>query len=992
MWGERLCPGFVARIGVTNVTLSLRGEVRVLTVPLRAAYARRMTKPLPARNAPGSSEALPEVPIQDGALPGSGGVQGPKDDRMDGPIRASARVVPLRVREDDDAPDGTLPTHLLNGPAEARAVSGVAGPVEPSESRELAIGGQRMRLLYGAGVVNLGVTVAVAFALSIGLWIDTPSSRMWLWFGGILAVSCARFGLLQAFRRAQGTSAQALVGDWRRWHGFYIAGSAASGLMWGSAAVLLPLETPLQQILSLFIIGGLLAGSIAAFVASVPAYFAFVLPILGGLGVVLIDKGGAYTAPILVPSVFIVGVMSLYLRRLHRSLIDSIMLQFQNQTLIARMARMNEELEERVVSRTAELRRANRNLELDIEARRKAEQALRDSEQRYRALYDDNPSMFLTLDREGSVLSINQFGASSLGYEVDEVRGRLWYELLDEPYRQLGRRRVGASFDKPGSVQYAELRVRLAGGGTRWLRVASRALENSGDSAVPSASESSFGEATERALRVLLVCQDISEARTLSEKLSYHATHDPLTGLANRREFESRLRRALRRVGEPGRKYALCYLDLDQFKVINDTCGHAAGDELLRRIALTLGERLRKRDTLARLGGDEFGILMENCEPAAAHRIANGLREAVAEFRFPWEGKSFSLGVSIGLVSLDQDMVNLSQALRAADSACYVAKDLGRNRIHVYSKNDTELDRRRGEIQWVERLQSALEQDRFRLAYQLIAPAASALGEGLPLEPGSARRGDVPSDMRSSEAAAAANQPGGDAQKSPTPKPIVELLLRMLDEQGDIVHPRSFLAAAERYNLATPIDRWVTANAFKWFAANRGALEKLDYCFINLSGRSLGDTSFLRFIREQLRETELPPEKFCFEVTETAAIANLMDARRFMRALRGIGCSFALDDFGSGLSSFAYLKDLPVEFIKIDGVFSKDVEHNPVQRAMIKSINEVGHVMGKRTIAEWVETGPAIDTLREIGVDYIQGYASGGPQPLESLMMFGLWP
>ncbi|MGI9333249.1 MAG: EAL domain-containing protein, partial [Gammaproteobacteria bacterium] len=547
------------------------------------------------------------------------------------------------------------------------------------------------------------------------------------------------------------------------------------------------------------------------------------------------------------------------------------------------------------------------------------------------------------------VLSINEFGAGSLGYEVDDVRGKLWYDLLDEPYRQLGRRRVGASIDKPGSVQYAELRIRLAGGGTRWLRVASRALE------------SSF-EIAEDSMRVLLVCQDISEARTLSEKLSYHATHDALTGLANRREFESRLRRALRRVGEPGRKYALCYLDLDQFKVVNDTCGHAAGDELLRRIALTLGERLRQRDTLARLGGDEFGILMENCEPAEAHRIANGLREAVAEFRFPWEGKSFSLGVSIGLVALGQDMVNLSQALRAADSACYVAKDLGRNRIHVYSENDTELDRRRGEIQWVERLQSALDEGRFRLAYQVIAPATSTTVDG------------VPADVS-----------GGTAGSAAGEVTIIELLLRMLDEQGDTVHPRSFLAAAERYNLATPIDRWVTSNAFTWFATNRDALDKLDYCFINLSGRSLGDTGFLRFIREQLRAAELPPEKFCFEVTETAAISNLMDARRFMRALRGIGCSFALDDFGSGLSSFAYLKDLPVDFIKIDGVFSKDVEHNPVQRAMIKSINEVGHVMGKRTIAEWVETGPAIDTLRKIGVDYIQGYASGGPQPLESL-------
>ncbi|MGI9334158.1 MAG: hypothetical protein ACR2RL_13500, partial [Gammaproteobacteria bacterium] len=354
-----------------------------------------MTKPLPARNAPGPAEVPPEVPAPHSA-------QGPGDGQTDGPDRLSARVVPLRVAEEEQRP-----AEFPADSAEARTAA--AESLELSQDRERAIGGQRIVLLHDTGGINLAVTVLVACAYTVGLWLDTPSPRVWLWLGGIMAVSGARAGAMLAFRRVRDPSA-----NWRRWHSLYVVGSAASGIMWASAALLMPLETPLQQILSLFIIGGMLAGSMAAFVASVPAYFAFALPLVGGLSVVLLKNGGAFAPPVLGMGIFFVGVMSLYLRRLHRSLLDSILLQYENQSLIARMASMNEELEERVVSRTAELRRANRNLELDIEARRKAERALRDSEQRYRALYDDNPSTFLTLDRKGVVLSINEFGAGSL--------------------------------------------------------------------------------------------------------------------------------------------------------------------------------------------------------------------------------------------------------------------------------------------------------------------------------------------------------------------------------------------------------------------------------------------------------------------------------------------------------------------------------------------------------------------------------------------------
>jgi diguanylate cyclase (GGDEF)-like protein/PAS domain S-box-containing protein len=446
----------------------------------------------------------------------------------------------------------------------------------------------------------------------------------------------------------------------------------------------------------------------------------------------------------------------------------------------------------------------------------------------------------------------------------------------------------------------------------------------------------------------VLVLHDMTQERQYIANLSWQATHDALTGLANRREFEYRLELALNGLTRQPSRHSLLFLDLDQFKLVNDTCGHAAGDELLRHICALLQSGLREGDTLARLGGDEFGILLENCPPEVAETIAENLRETVQNLHFVWKTRPFMTSVSVGLVHIAQAPTTLEASLRAADMACYMAKEKGRNRIQVYHADDTELSVRFGEMAWVQRLHIALEENRFCLYSQEIAG----------LDPSAQRVGHI------------------------------EVLLRLQDENGRIILPDSFIPAAERYGLMTTLDRWVVQNVFKVIqqcisenAASTDVDVPLSLCAINLSGSSIGDDEFLDYLHEQFQRYSIPPDMICFEITETSAIANLGSAIRFINELKALGCRFSLDDFCAGMSSFAYLKHLPVDYLKIDGSFVKDMLDDPINRAMVEVINHIGHVMGKKTIAEFVETPLIEQALMEIGVDYAQGYLIERPQP-----------
>jgi diguanylate cyclase (GGDEF)-like protein/PAS domain S-box-containing protein len=437
----------------------------------------------------------------------------------------------------------------------------------------------------------------------------------------------------------------------------------------------------------------------------------------------------------------------------------------------------------------------------------------------------------------------------------------------------------------------------------------------------------------------VLVFHDVSESRELNRRLSYHTSHDILTGLVNRREFENRLERALKSARARETSYALCYLDLDQFKIVNDSCGHSAGDALLGQLGALLKSKIRWRDTLARLGGDEFGVLLESCSLDEAMQTAEILRATIGEFKFLWDDRSFRLGVSIGVVPITADNEDVASLMSAADSACAAAKEAGRNRIHSFLENDIDLMRRRREMQWAARINNALDEDRFELFRQTILPLQKA-------EDGA----------------------------------HYEILLRMRDETGGIVAPGLFIEAAERYGITPSIDRWVIRNAFRWLVSEADERERLSLCSINLSGQSLGDEKFLPFVIDQFQMSGLDATKICFEITETAAIASYSQANRFINALKELGCKFALDDFGTGLSSFGYLKHFPVDFLKIDGSFVKEILHDPIDREMVRSINEIGHLTGKQTIAEFAENEEIITMLRGMGIDYAQGYGVAEPK------------
>ena len=437
----------------------------------------------------------------------------------------------------------------------------------------------------------------------------------------------------------------------------------------------------------------------------------------------------------------------------------------------------------------------------------------------------------------------------------------------------------------------------------------------------------------------VLVFHDVSESRDLNRRLSYHASHDILTGLVNRAEFENRVERALKSARARETSYALLYLDLDQFKIVNDSCGHSAGDALLGQLGTLLKSKIRWRDTLARLGGDEFGVLLESCSLDEAMNTAETLRMAIGEYKFLWEERNFRLGVSIGVVPITADNEDVAALLTAADSACAAAKEAGRNRIHSFQENDIDLMRRRREMQWAARINNALEEDRFELFRQTIQP--------LQVEEEGAH---------------------------------YEILLRMRDENGGIISPGLFIEAAERYGITPSIDRWVIRSAFRWLVSEADERERLSLCSINLSGQSLGDEKFLPFVVDQFQMSGIDATKICFEITETAAIASYSQANRFINALKELGCKFALDDFGTGLSSFGYLKHFPVDFLKIDGSFVKEILHDPIDREMVRSINEIGHLTGKKTIAEFAENEEIITMLRGMGIDYAQGYGVSEPK------------
>ncbi len=537
----------------------------------------------------------------------------------------------------------------------------------------------------------------------------------------------------------------------------------------------------------------------------------------------------------------------------------------------------------------------------------------------------------IATDERGRITFMNPAAERLTGSEAAQATGKLLEEiisLVDESDRRLLADPVHQALvsGAPVTLGRRALLLSRSTGGERSIELSASPVRNEAKEVVGAA----------------LLLHDVTELRGLARQMSYQATHDALTGLVNRREFERRLEEAIDSGHRGDGQHVLCYLDLDRFKLVNDTSGHLAGDSMLREVAKLLRDAVRDSDTVARLGGDEFGMLLIGCPLEKARQIADDVCRSVGDYRFVWKDRIFNIGVSIGLVEISRESGTLEELMAAADTACYVAKKQGSGRVAVYSARDEALARHSGEIQWLQRLQAALKENRFQLYHQVIVPTHGSDGG-----------------------------------------PAMEVLIRLRDETGTELPPAEFMRAAERYRLMGLVDRWVVQTTLA--ALGRGALtlQPDRSVAINISGQTLGDVQFLEFVVECLDSTGVSPAQICFEISESAVVANLEHARRFIGVLHGMGCKFALDDFGSGVGSFSNLKNLPLDYLKIDGSFIRNLARDTVNQAMVTAMIKLARTLNFKVIAEQVEDSAAVEAARRMGVDYLQGYAIGKPQPLQ---------
>jgi len=567
-------------------------------------------------------------------------------------------------------------------------------------------------------------------------------------------------------------------------------------------------------------------------------------------------------------------------------------------------------------------------------ANRKISETLAQEKERAHVTLDSIADAVITTDEQGNVLFMNPVAEIITGYFEEDVRRTPvgnFFQLIDEDNKQIISCPVKLCLEKQEIIINTNEHCLLRNG--KYISITG--------SVAPIFNEN------KQLIGTVLVFRDVTQSRSLSAKLNWQSLHDPLTSLANRRQFEITMKELLEKSKQHGLTHHLLYLDLDQFKVVNDTCGHDAGDELLKQVSATLENKLRNTDLLARLGGDEFGVLLESCDAEHALNIANILLRTVENFRFGWQTFSFKIGVSIGIAEITGEEAKAAEILSAADAACYIAKENGRNCIHFHRFAASESAAHQQEMQWVSRLHSALDNNAFVLYLQRIQ------------------------DINSLE----------------TPSEHYEVLLRMIDKDNNIIPPGAFLPAAERFNLIGKLDQWVVSNVFKKLQQlkKQNNLPDNFMIAINLSGMSMLNETLLNNITELLDNSGIPASYFCFEVTETAAIANLTKACKFLKQLRDKGCRIALDDFGSGLSSFTYLKNMPIDYLKIDGYFVKDIAIDHIDKAFVESINQIGQVMGLKTIAEFVENEAILEILTDIGVNYAQGYGLHKPTPFDEV-------
>jgi len=538
----------------------------------------------------------------------------------------------------------------------------------------------------------------------------------------------------------------------------------------------------------------------------------------------------------------------------------------------------------------------------------------------------------ITVDAEGRIDYINHSAETLLSQRFDQVMGRLFSEvasLVDETDRRMLEDPVRKALTAGGRVSMGRRAVLVpaSSGPERSVEISVTPLRLDG----------------KEILGLVLVLHDTSELRGLTRQMTYQASHDPLTGLVNRREFERRLQEAMDSAQTGNVGHALCFLDLDRFKTVNDTCGHTAGDNMLREVATLIKEAVRDSDTAGRIGGDEFALLLVGCPLDKARQIADDVVRSVNDYRFVWKDKIFNIGVSIGLVEIGRGGGAIEDILNAADSACYVAKKQGGLHVHVYSASEEASARHSGEIHWLQKLQSALRDNKFELYFQPIVHAQAGGMRG----------------------------------------PALEVFVRLEGENGQpSAPPAEFIRAAERYRLMPHVDRWVVQTVLSALGRGGMKLPPGRSVAINIAGQTLGDSDFLEFVVDCFDHTGANPADICFEVTESSVVANLDHAHRFIEVLHGMGCEFALDDFGSGLSSFSTLRTLPMDYLKIDGSFIKNLAGDSVNQAMVAAMIDLSRSLNFRVVAEQVEDQLSLDTVTNMGIDFVQGFVVGRPQPL----------
>jgi len=539
----------------------------------------------------------------------------------------------------------------------------------------------------------------------------------------------------------------------------------------------------------------------------------------------------------------------------------------------------------------------------------------------------------VTTDVEGRLVYLNPAAEKLLGVAGSQAVGRLLEDV------------VGLS-DQNDRKQLADpVREAIGGGSGNPHNLSRRAVllgKSSGEERAIELAASPLRDDSGELAGAVILMHDVTELRGLHRQMSYQATHDALTGLVNRREFERRLDEATESARRGEAAHMLCYLDLDRFKIVNDTSGHLAGDSMLREVAKLLREAVRDSDTVARLGGDEFGMLLVGCPLDKARQIADDVCRSIATYRFVWHDRVFNIGVSIGLIEIGREAGTVEQLLAAADSACYTAKKEGAGRVSVYSSRDEALARSTGEIEWLQKLQSAIKEERFALYYQPIVTAYGNESEG----------------------------------------PSMEVLLRMIDEAGAEIAPLEFVGAAERYRLMATVDRWVVQTTLVALSRNAFQLARDRSVAINISAQTLADPSFLEFVVECLDHTGVSPDQVCFELTESAVVGNMEHARRFVGVLHGMGCKFTIDDFGSGVASFSSLKNLPLDYLKLDGSFMRNLARDSVSQTMVTAMIKLARTLNFKIIAEQVEDSAALDVARRMGVDFVQGFVIARPAKL----------